>query len=213
MEKEYRTINAYGVDNFIEKKSEFIGYSMPAETEEEALNFIEKISESHRDATHNTYAYVIGEDSLTQRFSDDGEPSGTAGVPMLEVLKKEDLRNTVVVVTRYFGGTKLGTGGLIRAYTKGAKIAIDAGKIVRRTLHHELKIRLDYTLYGAVENFLMNEATIIDDTIYDDAVNIYVAIEYNNVERFSSAITNLTSGEAEISNIGERYINLSVDND
>ncbi len=210
MKEVYRTLNGYGEDQVLINKSTFIGYGKPIDSEKEALAFIEEISEKHRDATHNTYAYVLGEDSNIQRFSDDGEPSGTAGVPMLEVLKKEDLRNTVLVVTRYFGGIKLGAGGLIRAYTKGAKIAVDGAGIVNRTLHHEIKVRLDYTAYGAVENHIMNQAYIVDDTVYDEAVNIYLAIKYDHIDQFQSEITNLTSGDAEISNIGERYINLKV---
>ena len=151
MDKIYRTIYTYGEEETIINKSRFIGYAMPIETEEEALEFIEKIKTKHRDATHNVYAYVLGKDSNAQRFSDDGEPSGTAGIPVLEVIKKENLRNVVVVVTRYFGGIKLGTGGLIRAYTRGAKIGLDAGTIVDMVLHSRIKIRIDYTLYGRIE--------------------------------------------------------------
>lgn len=210
MEKEYRTVNGFGEDEYLIDKSTFIGYSKPIETEEDALDFIEEMKTKHYDATHNTYAYVVGENSIVQRFSDDGEPSGTAGVPILEVLKKEDMRNTVVVVTRYFGGIKLGAGGLIRAYTRGAKIAIDAGKIVNRTLHSELKIRLDYSLYGAIENHLLTNKHIVDDTTYDDAVNIFVAVRYDEVDEFIKEIINITSDNVEVTDIGERYINLYI---
>ena len=161
MDKVYKTTFAYGEAETIINKSRFIGYSMPINSEEEALEFIDKIKTKHRDATHNVYAYVFGKDSNTQRFSDDGEPSGTAGIPALEVIKKENLRNVVVVVTRYFGGTKLGAGGLIRAYTKGAKIGLDSGIIVDMILHVKIKIRVDYTLYGKVEHYLMTEGYII----------------------------------------------------
>lgn len=208
MEKEYRTVNQFGADEYIIDKSNFIGYSKPIESEEEALEFIDEIKTKHYDATHNTYAYVVGENSIIQRFSDDGEPSGTAGVPILEVLKKEDMRNTVVVVTRYFGGIKLGAGGLIRAYTRGAKIAIDAGLIVNRTLHTEIKIRVEYTLYGALENHLLTNKYIVDDTTYDEAVNIFVAVKYSETDSFIEEIVNLTSDNAKITDIGERYINL-----
>lgn len=208
MEKEFRTINDYGEDEYIIDKSTFIGYSKPIESEEEALEFIEKINKKHYDATHNCYAYVYGKDSIIQRFSDDGEPSGTAGVPILEVMKKEDLRNMVIVVTRYFGGIKLGAGGLIRAYTKGAKIAVDAGIVVNKTIHEELEIKIDYTLYGAMENFLMTNKYIVDNTVYDEAVNIFVAIKYDEVESFKEKLVNLTSDNIIINKIGERYINL-----
>ena len=211
MEKEYKTVDGFGKDEYIIDKSRFIGYSKPIETEEEALDFIAEISKNHYDATHNTYAYVVGENSIIQRFSDDGEPSGTAGVPILEVLKKEDMRNTVVVVTRYFGGIKLGAGGLIRAYTKGAKIGIDSGKIVKRTEHLELKLRLDYTLYGSVENFLIVNNYLVDETTYDEMVNIFLAIKYDDVDIFSKEVVDLTSDNIEIVEVGRRYINLDME--
>lgn len=206
MDKVYKTLYRYGEDEIIINKSRFIGYAKPVETEEEALEFIEEISIKHRDATHNVYAYVIGETSNIQRFSDDGEPSGTAGIPALEVLKKEDLRNTVVVVTRYFGGIKLGGGGLIRAYTKGAKIAIDAAVIIDMVEHTKVKIRVDYTTYGRIENFLITEGYLVEDTVYDDAVNIYVLIRYDFLEEFENIMTELTSGTAEISRLDDEYV-------
>lgn len=206
MDNIYRTIYRYGEDEIIINKSRFIGYAMPIESEEEALDFIERIKTKHRDATHNVYAYVCGENSNIQRFSDDGEPSGTAGIPTLEVIKKEDLRNVVVVVTRYFGGTKLGAGGLIRAYTKGAKIGLESGIIVEQILHIKLKIRIDYTLYGAVENYLMTEGYIVDEVIYDDAVNIYVYIKFSQEDVFKRAITDMTSGNAIIEYEDEEYL-------
>lgn len=206
MDNIYRTIYRYGEDETIINKSRFIGYAMPVETEEEALDFIETIKTKHRDATHNVYAYVLGKDSNTQRFSDDGEPSGTAGIPVLEVIKKEGLRNTVVVVTRYFGGIKLGTGGLIRAYTKGAKIGLDAGIIIDMVLHTKIKIRIDYTLYGKIENYLMNEEYIVDDSIFDDAVNIFVYIEDTKVDSFYKIMADLTNGNAILEKLDEEYI-------
>src|SRR5690554_418075 len=184
MDSIYRTIHKFGKDEIIINKSKFIGYSIPVKSESEALDFIDDIKSKHRDATHNVYAYVLGENSNTQRFSDDGEPSGTAGVPVLEVIKKENLRNVVVVVTRYFGGIKLGAGGLIRAYTKGAKIGLDAGVIVDMTLHTKLKVRIDYTLYGKIENYLLGEGFLVDDTVFDDGVNIYLYVEEANIENF-----------------------------
>lgn len=208
MDSIYRTIYGYGEDETIINKSRFIGYAMPVETEEEALEFIDKIKVKHRDATHNVYAYVLGKDSNIQRFSDDGEPSGTAGIPVLEVIKKEDLRNTVVVVTRYFGGVKLGTGGLIRAYTKGAKIGLDAGIIIDMILHTKIKIRVDYTLYGKIENYLMNEEYIVDETIFDDGVNIFVYINYKEVESFNKIMADLTNGNAILEEINDEYISI-----
>lgn len=206
MNKNYKTIFKYGESEIIINKSRFIGYAKPVENEEEALKFIEEISTKHRDATHNVYAYALGQNSNIQRFSDDGEPSGTAGIPALEVIKKENLRNVVVVITRYFGGIKLGAGGLIRAYTKGAKIGIEAGIIVDMILHKKIKIRIDYTSYGKVENYILSEDYILDESVYDDKVNIFILVNEKMEDEFISMITDLTSGEAIFENIGEEYI-------
>lgn len=201
MKDNYRTIFAYGEDEVIINKSRFIGYAKPIETEEAALEFIDEIKSKHRDATHNVHAYVVGENSNIQRFSDDGEPSGTAGIPALEVIKKEDLRNVVVVVTRYFGGIKLGGGGLIRAYTKGAKIGLEAATIVDMVIHQRLKIRLDYNLFGKIENYLLVNDYIVDETTFDRYVNIIIAIDIEEIDGFIKAITNLCNGNVEIQQI------------
>ena len=206
MKDVYRTIGSYGENQIVINKSKFIGYSMPINTEDEAKEFINQIKTKHRDATHNVYAYVVGEDSNIQRFSDDGEPSGTAGIPALEVLKKEDLRNVVVVITRYFGGVKLGGGGLIRAYTRGAKIAIDAGVILDMVLHLGLNLILDYTLYGKVENFLNNGNYKIEEVIYEENVQVFMYIIKSKVDEFTSEIVNLTSGSVYIECIDEIHL-------
>ena len=146
MLKTYRTVEQLGQDEVVIEKSTFIGYARPVENEEAALAFIQEIKKKHRDATHNVPAYVLGEHNEVQRCNDDGEPSGTAGVPVLEVLKKENVRNVAIVVTRYFGGIKLGTGGLVRAYTKGAKVALESAKIITRVLYQTVIISVDYTL-------------------------------------------------------------------
>lgn len=208
MDKTYRTIHKYGEDEIIINKSRFIGYAQPISSEEEALDFIEKIKSKHRDATHNVYAYVLGASSNVQRFSDDGEPSGTAGIPALEVLKKEDLRNVVVVVTRYFGGIKLGGGGLIRAYTRGAKIGIDAGIIVDKVLHHKLRVKISYNLYGMVENYLINKGISIEDVKYDEAVNIYIYVKYSQIDYFEKTITDLTSGDCQIDYVDQAHLSM-----
>ncbi len=206
MNTRYKTLYKYGEDEIIINKSRFIGYAKPIESEEEALEFIEEIKTKHRDATHNVYAYVFGENSNIQRFSDDGEPSGTAGIPALEVIKKEDLRNVVIVITRYFGGRKLGAGGLIRAYTKGAKIGIEASIIVNMILHKKLKVRIDYTSYGKVENYIINENYILGESVYDDKVNIFVYVEVDKKDEFCNMITDLTSGDGIIEDIGQEYV-------
>lgn len=208
MDNIYKGIYRYGEEEITINKSRFIGYAMPIRSEEEALDFIEKIKVEHRDATHNVYAYVYGENSNIQRFSDDGEPSGTAGIPALEVIKKEELRNVVVVVTRYFGGVKLGAGGLIRAYTRGAKIGLEAGLIVDQVLHIKFKIRIDYTSYGIIENYLISNGYMVDDVVYDDGVNIYAYARFSKVDVFKSMITDLTSGDAIIEYVDEKHLSI-----
>jgi len=201
----YRTIHSFGCDEIIVNKSRFIGYSKPISSEDEAIAFIQEIKSKHKDATHNVYAYVYGENNNIQRYSDDGEPSGTAGIPVLEVIKKEDLRNVVVVVTRYFGGIKLGTGGLVRAYTKGAKIGLDAGLIVDKILYKKIKFRIDYTLYGKVENELLRLEYIISDVIYDDAVNLVILCETEKTPNLINLLTELTSSRMTYEELDEDF--------
>lgn len=206
MKDMYRSLGRYGKDEININKSRFIGYARPIKSEEEALNFIEEISKKHNDATHNVYAYHLGDE--LQRFSDDGEPSGTAGIPVLEVIKKEELKNVVVVVTRYFGGIKLGGGGLIRAYTRGAKIAIDEAKIVDMTLHTQLKLIVPYTLYGKIENFLLTNEYVTEEVIYLEDVIINLYVNNEELERFKKNILDLTSGTAKIDLLDEKHIPL-----
>lgn len=208
MKDEYKTIHQYGEGEILINKSRFIGYSKPVNTEDEAIEFVEEIKDKHKDATHNVYAYVIGENSNVQRYSDDGEPSGTAGIPILEVLKKEELRNTVVVVTRYFGGVKLGAGGLIRAYIKGAKVGLDESKIVEKVLHSKIKFKIDYTLYGKVENELLAKDYVIEDVIYDEFVNIVVMCRKNESEELIDLIKNLTSANMDYIYLEEEHISI-----
>lgn len=204
----YRTIYDYGEDEIIINKSRFIGYARPISCEEEALDFIKEIKSKHKDATHNVYAYVCGEESNLQRFNDDGEPSGTAGIPALEVIKKEDLRNVAVVVTRYFGGVKLGGGGLIRAYTKGAKIALDAGKIVEMIIHTKLRIIIPYTLLGKLENFLNSSGYQIEDTLYNENVELDIYIKNTLIDDFKKKILDITNGTVEIKYYDEKHLPL-----
>ena len=145
---EYKTVEIENCDEFVEKKSRFIGYVKPVRTQQEAVDFISSIKSKHWDATHNVYAYVLRENNI-QRYSDDGEPSGTAGVPVLDVLKKEGLTDVCCVVTRYFGGILLGGGGLVRAYSHSAKIAVDAAGVAEMCSWSECKIQSDYTLFNS----------------------------------------------------------------
>ena len=198
MLKTYRTVEQLGQDEVVIEKSTFIGYAKPVENEEAALAFIQEIKKKHRDATHNVPAYVLGEHNEVQRCNDDGEPSGTAGVPVLEVLKKENVRNVAIVVTRYFGGIKLGTGGLVRAYTKGAKIALESAKIITRVLYQTVIVSVDYTLLGSLQNQLKLKQYGIQDIVYEDVVHLHVWVEEEEVPNFKAQVIEWTNGRAAI---------------
>lgn len=200
----YKTLHEFGTDEITIEKSTFIGYAKPIKTEEEAVEFINEIKKKHKDARHNVWAYTVGKSMNIQRYSDDGEPQGTAGIPTLEVIKKEDLRDVVVVVTRYFGGIKLGAGGLVRAYTKGAKIGLEAGKIIEKIMYQEVKIKIDYNQLGKVQNEIMNMGYFIKDTIYKDNVEIIVYSRANEKEAIIERINDITSATAQI-NLGEEF--------
>ena len=200
----YRTLHEFGTDEITIEKSVFIGYAKPIKSEEEALEFINEIKKKHKDATHNVWAYTVGKNMNIQRYSDDGEPQGTAGIPTLEVIKKEDLRDVAVVVTRYFGGTKLGAGGLVRAYTKGAKLGLEAGKIIYKVMYQEVKVKIDYTQLGKVQNELMNLGYFIKDTVYEDNVEIVVYSRLEDVEKLSEKMIDITSGTGKIV-LGEEF--------
>lgn len=200
----YKTLHKFGVDEYIVEKSTFIGYAKPIKTEEEAVEFINEIKKKHKDATHNVWAYTIGENMNIQRYSDDGEPQGTAGIPTLEVIKKEDLRDVVVVVTRYFGGIKLGAGGLVRAYTKGAKVGIEAGIVIEKVKYSEVKIKIEYTQLGRIQNEIMNLGFKVKDTIYSEDVELIVYVRNEEAQSLMDRIIDITSGTADVS-LGEEY--------
>ena len=200
----YKTLHKFGVDEYIVEKSTFIGYAKPIKTEEEAIEFINEIKKKHKDATHNVWAYTIGENMNIQRYSDDGEPQGTAGIPTLEVIKKEDLRDVVVVVTRYFGGIKLGAGGLVRAYTKGAKVGIEAGIVIEKVKYSEVKIKIEYTQLGRIQNEIMNLGFKVKDTIYSEDVELIVYVRNEEAKSLMDRIIYITSGTADVS-LGEEY--------
>jgi uncharacterized YigZ family protein len=206
LKKNFRTVHGFGQDEIIINKSRFIGYATTVDTEEEAQAFVAEIKEKHKDATHNVYAYMVGESSNIQRYSDDGEPSGTAGIPILELLKKEDLKNVAVVVTRYFGGIKLGAGGLVRAYIKGAKCGLESARVVEKVMYSRMRIRLDYTLYGKVENELMNLNYRTENIAYDDAVNLDILCRSEEYEGLIGKLKDLTSANMEYSLVEESYM-------
>ncbi|NLA58571.1 MAG: YigZ family protein [Firmicutes bacterium] len=211
MLEEYLTVGGIGQDMVVIKRSKFIGAAAPAAEEAEALAFIEKVREEHRQATHNVYAYQVGENNQLQRFSDDGEPSGTAGMPVLEVIKQMDLRNVVVVVTRYFGGTLLGAGGLVRAYTEGAKIGILAAGIVKMMLHTRFEISVDYTFAGKLQNVVIQSPWRLDDIEYGAKVCFKVLAPPGEETRVREVFTEVTGGQAVIQELGREYVAIPVE--
>ncbi|OZQ65666.1 YigZ family protein [Paenibacillus sp. VTT E-133280] len=196
MLEQYRTVRSSGSKEVVIRKSRFIGHVMPVENEEEALLFIEDIKKKHRDATHNCSAYVIGERDEIQRQSDDGEPSGTAGKPILEVIRNQGVKNVAIVVTRYFGGIMLGAGGLIRAYTDGAVLALEEGEVITRVLRREVFVEIDYTWLGKVENELRGRGIQTGETLFTDKVTLLCLPRNDEGDAFMAWITDLTQGQA-----------------
>ncbi len=200
---EYLVPTGYGEDEFYEKKSRFIGRVWPVETEEEALEKIQGMKKQHYDATHNCWAYIIKDGPV--RFSDDGEPGGTAGMPMLQVLQREGLFNIVCVVTRYFGGILLGAGGLVRAYTKGAKIAVDAaGKSMKR-VWTVVYLPCPYNYYERVKLSVENFGGIIRDTQFGAEVELEVLFPENQTAAFLEHLTDMTAATVEAMETGQEY--------
>ena len=200
---EYLVPSEYGEDEFIEKKSRFIGRIWPVETEEEALARIQEMKKKHYDATHNCWAYIIRDGAV--RFSDDGEPGGTAGMPMLQVLQREGLFNAVCVVTRYFGGILLGAGGLVRAYTKGAKIAVDAaGKSMKR-VWTVLYVPCPYSFYERVRLEAEAFGGIVRKADFGAEVELELLFPGAKTQEFLDRLTDMTAGTVESMEIGQEY--------
>ena len=195
MLKDYRTVYRGGEGEIVEKKSRFITTILPVTTEEEALAFIEAMNKKYWNATHNCYAYVIGERSEIQRCSDDGEPSGTAGKPMLDVLMGEKLHNVVVVVTRYFGGTLLGTGGLVRAYSSAVKAGLASSVIITKMSGIKLEITTEYTGLGKIQYILGENGITTLDTVYTDKVNMTVLVPTWELEGLKAKLMEGTNGK------------------
>ncbi|UII55630.1 YigZ family protein [Cytobacillus spongiae] len=194
----YYTVKGDGEHEITIQKSRFIAQVARAETEEKAQAFIQHIKKQHWNATHNCSAYLIGEHDQIQKANDDGEPSGTAGVPILEVLKKKHLKDTVVVITRYFGGIKLGAGGLIRAYGKSTSEGIEATGVVERKLMRVMHTKVDYTWIGKLENELRSSIYTIKDIHYLDNVEFEVFVEEAQTESFTEWMVELTNGQGAI---------------
>lgn len=197
---EYKTIARRCEARFIEKKSEFIGYLCPVQTEEQAVAFIEEIRAMHRKATHNCYAYILRENNAA-RHSDDGEPVGTAGVPIYEVLRKEGLTDVCCVVTRYFGGVLLGAGGLVRAYTKGAKDAVDAAQIKCMAEAVKLAVTVDYGLYGRLAQVFADFDARVEDERFADNVRIVLHIRAENSQKLTDKLVDVCNGAVSVEEI------------
>ncbi|MGE7906128.1 YigZ family protein [Peribacillus sp. NPDC094092] len=195
---QYLTVAGRGEHEIVIEKSRFISHIARVETEDAAQAFIQEIKKKHKDATHNCSAYIIGEQNQIQKALDDGEPSGTAGVPILEVLKKKDLKDTAVVVTRYFGGIKLGAGGLIRAYSKATSEGINTTGVVVRKLMRVISTTVDYTWLGKLENELRSSIYQIKEIQYLDQVKVLVYVEETQKETYTAWITELTNGQGHI---------------
>ena len=197
MLSEYRIAYEGGEGEIVEKKSRFIATVLPVDREEEALEFIEKMKKKYWNATHNCYAFVIGERHEIQRFSDDGEPGGTAGRPMLDVLLGEDIHNVAVVVTRYFGGTLLGTGGLVRAYSSAAKAGLASSVIITKIPGFKLRIITDYTGLGKIQYILGERKIPVLDTVYTDKVEMELVLPASQKEQVTDALTEGTNGKVQ----------------
>lgn len=206
MKKPYLTIKKNGEATIEIKKSEFICSLARTETEEEARAFIDKIKTEHRKATHNCFAYMIGLNDEIQRESDNGEPSGTAGVPILEVLKNLELHNVTAVVTRYFGGIKLGAGGLIRAYSNATSNAIEKIGVVRKVVQTELSLKVSYSAWGKLQNYLENNQVNVSDTVFMTDVTAVVYVDTPEVESFTATIVDLMNGQVEVEEGQEKYV-------
>lgn len=199
----FRTVKSQGSHELIINKSRFICSMKRTESEADAQAFIEDIRAKHPKANHNCFAYLIGNTNSIQRMSDDGEPSGTAGVPMLEVLKKQQLKNTTAVVTRYFGGVKLGAGGLIRAYGSAVSEAINAIGLVEKQMNQLVSVDISYHLSGKLQNTLEQSPYIIQSIDYTDTVLFNCIVKIEELEQFKLDITNWTSAQGVIT-LGEK---------
>lgn len=209
MAKDYKTVLENASDEFVEKRSRFIGYCKPVKTEQEAIDFINEKRSEHWNATHNVYAYSLREGNI-KRYSDDGEPSGTAGMPVLDVIVKNEIFDVVVVVTRYFGGVLLGTGGLVRAYSHGSKIAVEAAKPV--IMHNCLvcEARCAYNQYGKVSSLIIGVGAAVDDTVYESDVLVKFHIKPDLLGTLNKKLADATSGEVTVEQKDEQYFAVQI---
>lgn len=209
MAKDYKTVLEYASDEFVEKRSRFIGYCKPVKTEQEAIDFINEKRSEHWNATHNVYAYSLREGNI-KRYSDDGEPSGTAGMPVLDVIVKSEIFDVVVVVTRYFGGVLLGTGGLVRAYSHGSKIAVEAAKPVIMQNCLVCETRCAYNQYGKVSSLIMGLGADVDDTVFESDVLVKFHIKPDLLGTLNKKLADATSGEVVTQQTDKQYFAVPI---
>ena len=206
--KLFKTINGDSFSDFTEKKSRFITYASHVTSQSQALDFLKKIKEKHWDATHNVYAYILKNNQI-QKYSDDGEPRGTAGIPVLNVLIKSEIYDIIVVVTRYFGGTLLGAGGLVRAYSNGCKLALQNANIISVHLCQKLSINFDYSLYSQIQALLSNYHYKILNTSYSNDVTLELAVHLSSFDKLSTDLLDVTSGKIAIEKLDTLEMSLS----
>lgn len=206
----YKTTAENGTASYEIQKSRFIAYTSHVETEAEARDFVTAIKKKHFDARHNCSAWVLGADSSQQKSNDDGEPGGTAGNPILEAIKQHGLTNVVVVVTRYFGGIKLGAGGLIRAYSHTASLGLEATPCLEVKPFCLMEAEMDYSLLGTVENWIRNEGLRTGETAYLDKVTVRLLVEPADCEAISTELTNLTAAQCKITIHEPEYMSLPI---
>ncbi|NCB73584.1 MAG: YigZ family protein [Clostridia bacterium] len=199
----------FGEAEFIEKHSRFIGRVWRTDTEEEALECLRQMREKHRDATHNVYAYIIRENNIT-RYSDDGEPSGTSGMPTLNVFSSEEIKNVCCVVTRYFGGTLLGTGGLARAYSKAAKLALDAAGVSRMAQWRSFSINCDYGFFEKAKRILEDVEAVTEETDFGAEVTLKALVREDRAEAFTEKLTDLSNGKAVFKDTGSQFLGVRI---
>lgn len=205
----YKTIQKEAFGEFVERHSKFISYAKPVETEDDAISFINKIKTKHWDAKHNVYAYSLLKGSI-MRYSDDGEPHGTAGVPVLDILKKNEVTNIVIVVTRYFGGILLGTGGLVRAYSNAAKLALDSAVVINMVSCFRAQLFCDYSLYGKISSILAELGAKIEESEFLDKVKIIFYIEKKKLNILNDKLNEVSSGEIITKILEEKYTKINL---
>ncbi len=203
--KPYKTLLTRASDEFIINKSRFIGYGAPAASEEEALGFLADVRSAHKDASHHCYAYIIGANMGVMRYSDDGEPGGTAGMPIIEVMKARQVTNACVVVVRYFGGVLLGAGGLTRAYAQGAAAAVGAAGVGEVSPTRRYLMEVPYPMLGRVEYLLKSLPVIVEDKQFSDAIVMTLIVRARDDEAFLSAVMSGTDGRIEPIFMEEMY--------